>query len=548
VLKHFCAQGGREGGYNSAAVIIGERELREIHLPACLAGVRAGAQAFMAAYNDIDGVRCCGSSRLLTGLLRGEWGFEGIVMGDGSAVDMLADQTGNYESAGVLGLTSGVDLSLWDLSFTTLESSVTRGHCPESLVDRAVARVLRLKFLLGLFEHPYTDEGLAAKVTGTARARDINLRLARETLVLLRNEGSLLPLRKDVPRIAVIGPNADSLYNQLGDYTAPQEPGTGVTLLAGIRAKVSPATEVVYARGCSIRGMERDGIDAAVAAARSAGLAIVVVGGSSARDFDVTFDDHGAAIAGNCPTDMDCGEGMDVCDLNLGGVQEDLIKAIVATGVPTVVVLVQGRPHSIQWAAEHCPAILCAWYPGQEGGTAVAEALFGDINPGGRLSVSIPAASGQLPVYYNHKRPGNSAYRDRTCNPLYPFGYGLSYTTFALSELRAGAPWSVAELECGGTVEALVDVTNTGDRTGTETVQLYIRDLEASVTSRIRELKAFRKIELEPGETQTVRFSLDRDALGVWNPEMKFVLEPGNIELMAGGGAGIVLTTKVELA
>jgi len=547
VLKHFCAQGAGSGGHNAGAVCIGERELREIHLPPCRAGVRAGARSFMAAYNEIDGVPCNGNEKLLTGMLRGEWSFDGVVMGDGYAVDGLSAQTGSFESAGILALKSGVDMSLWDEAFTTLESAVNDGRCPVHLVDRAVMRVLSLKFQLGLFDKPYVEEDSRAVMAVNSRARDINLKLARESLVLLRNEGEILPLCKDLRRIAVIGPNADNLYNQLGDYTAPQAPGSGVTVLAGIRAAAAPGTEVVYARGCGIRDLDMSGFDEAFAVAKGSDVAVLVVGGSSARNFDIKFDANGAAVAGDNPSDMDCGEGIDVCDLDLGGVQEELVKAIAGTGVPTVVVLVQGRPHSIPWLAEHCPAILCAWYPGQEGGTAVAEAIFGDINPSGRLSVSIPRCSGQLPVCYNHKSKGETAYRDMQGSPLYKFGYGLSYTTFEISDLRIEGSWSVQTLEGGGNVEVLADICNIGKRRGVETVQLYIQDLESSVTRRVMELKAFSRIELDPAEKKSVRFRLDREAFGVWNTEMSFVLEPGNVKLMVGGGVGIVLEEKVEL-
>lgn len=547
VVKHFCAQGAGAGGHNAAAACIGERELREIHLPAARAAFKAGAQSCMAAYNEIDGVPCNGNPWLLSTLLRDEWGFKGVVMADGCAIDNLKRLTGdNPEDSGAMAVGAGVDLSLWDNSFPTLESAVRHAKCSEAVIDRAVARVLRLKFLLGLFENPYADEERPAAVIGSADSRERNLRLASETLVLLKNAESLLPLRKDLKRVAVIGPNADALYNQLGDYTPAQAVGNGITVLQGIRATVSPGTDVVYAKGCGTRNPDRSGIAEAVEAARHSEVAIVVLGGSSARDFNTRFDKNGAAIVAGNPTEMDCGEGVDVANLDLGGAQEELIRAVIATGTPTAIVLIQGRPHSIPWIAEHGRAILCAWYPGLEGGLAVARALFGDVNPSGRLPVSIPRSSAQLPVFYNFKAGGDTKYCDMDAGPLYLFGFGLSYTEFSLSNLRLeGTVPDVAGLAEGQRLSVAVDLTNTGARPGSETVQLYLQDLEASVQRRVKELKGFRKVALQPGETRTVTLSLGFDELGLWNRSMEFVVEPGNIRLVVSTGAGVSQETRL---
>jgi len=549
VLKHFCAQGAGAGGHNAAAASIGERELREIHLPAARAGFKAGAQACMAAYNEIDGLPCNGNKWLLTKLLRDEWGFKGIVMADGCAVDNLKGLTGeNPEDSGTLAIEAGVDLSLWDNSFPALAAAVSKGKCSEATIDRAVSRVLRLKFMLGLFENPYVDEGRPAEIIGSRESKARNLRLASETLVLLKNEGGLLPLSKTLKRIAVIGPNADNIYNQLGDYTPALAEGSGITVLQGIMTVISPQTELIYVKGCGVRSMDRTGIAEAVEAARRSEVAIVVLGGSSARDFNTKFDSNGAAIATGNPAEMDCGEGLDVADLNLGGVQNELIRAVFETGTPTVVVLIQGRPHGIPWIAENCKAILCAWYPGLEGGFAVAQALFGDINPSGRLPVTIPVSSGQLPVYYNIKAGGGTKYCDMDSKPLYPFGFGLSYTGFSLSNLRLeGKMPDVAGIARGERIFLAVDLKNTGSREGAETVQLYLQDLESSVQRRVKELKAFKKVVLKPGETAGVSFSLGLDEVGVWNPEMKFVVESGNFRLIASIGSGDFLETNVRL-
>ncbi len=276
-------------------------------------------------------------------------------------------------------------------------------------------------------------------------------------------------------------------------------------------------------------------------------IAVVVLGGSSKRNFDTLFEDNGAVALSSDSDEMDCGEGVDVADLCLGGVQEELLQAVLATGTPTVVVLIQGRPHSIPWIAEHCPAVLCAWYPGQFGGTAVAEALFGVINPSGWLSISIPRSSAQLPVYYNHKTKGDSRYRDMEGTALYPFGYGLSYTNFTFANLQIDTTATVRAIEAGASVAVAVDVTNSGACAGAEVVQLYIHGCGSSITRRVKELKAFDKVMLQPGETRTVHFILDKAALGVWNPAMQFVVESGRVEVLLGGGCGTALTGAVTL-
>jgi beta-glucosidase len=533
VVKHFCAQGAAVGGHNGKSAVIGERELREIHLPGMKAGVEAGAMVCMAAYNEIDGIPCHANSKLLTEILRTEWGYKGVVMSDGCAVDMLKGIAGDEESAGVMALKAGVDLNLWSEGFLQLEKAVRRGKVSEGLVDRAVRRILRLKFLLGLFDRPLTDEEKATELVGNEKSQAINLSVARESIVLLRNEHNTLPISRNIGSVAVIGPNADNIYNQLGDYTPPQRTETGVTVLQGIQAMVSAKTRVTYAKGCGIRDISKEGFEEAVRLVENSDIAILVLGGSSTRDFNIQFDINGAAILNGNPTEMDCGEGVDVAELELGGVQLELVQQIVATGTPVVVVLIQGRPHAIPWIADNCDGILCAWYPGKEGGQAVAEVLFGEVAPSGKLSVSIPRSSSQLPVYYNNKGTGD--YLDMSAQPLYPFGYGLSYTNFILDNLQLERnEITLADLENGQEVKISVDVANLGNMVGAEVVQLYIQDLEASITRRIRELKGFRKIWLKPGEKVTVTLSLTKEELGVWNSEMRFVVEHGNIKIFVG--------------
>lgn len=533
VLKHFAAQGSSQGGRNGKAALIGERELREIHLPAMKAGVEAGAKGCMAAYNEIDGIFCHANKKLLTDILRNEWHFDGVVMSDGCAVDNLIKMMGGEEEAVAAAVEAGVDMNLWSHAYLSLESAVRSHKVSEQAVDDAVRRVLRLKFELGLFDQPYTDETRASFCIGAKQTEELNLQLARESAVLLKNQNSLLPLDKKVGTLAVIGPNADSLYSQLGDYTPPQRRENGVTVLDGIRAAVSEETRVLYAKGCGIRNPSKDGFAEAVAAAEQADAVVLVLGGSSARDFSVSFENNGAAKLGGEPLEMDCGEGMDVADVTLGGVQTELAKAIAATGKPVAAVLIQGRPYAIPWVAENCGAVLCAWYPGTQGGRAIADILFGDVNPSGKLPVSLPRSSAQIPVSYNDKQ--TSPYVDMPSSPLFPFGYGLSYTEFAYGPIRQEKKEiRTGELENGGAVEVSVPVTNTGSRRGAEVVQLYLSALHSRISRRCRELKGFVKLELAPGETGTAVFRFGKEELGVWNEQMKFTVEPGDVRITVG--------------
>lgn len=550
VLKHLCAQGAAQGGRNAGPAAIGQRELREIHLPGAKAGIEAGVAGFMAAYNELDGIPCHANKELLTGILREEWKFDGVVMADGCAIDRLLALTGSYESAAALALSAGVDISLWDTSFTTLEEAVKQGKVSEVEIDRAVSRVLRLKFRLGLFEHPYVEELSATYVVGHPDFRNINLQVARESVVLLKNEGSLLPLEAGQRRIAVIGPNADRLYNQLGDYTSVQREGTGPTVLQGIRLTAPEGVTVVHALGCGIRDESPAGIQEAVEAAKGADVAVLVLGGSSARQFGGEFDSNGAAIVseGN-PSEMDCGEGVDLADLSLGGIQLQLVEAIAATGTPAVAVIIQGRPHALTGLDDLCGAVLCAWYPGTEGGRAIGEILFGKVNPSGKLPVSLPRSAAQLPVYYNQKDLGRPrVYVDMPSAALYPFGFGLSYTAYNYEDISLSQDIiSASELEKGTEITVTVGVRNTGGRSGAETVQLYIQARESGITRRFAELKAFRKIELLPGEYQTVNFCLGREELAIWNREMNFAVEPCRIAVHIGGNSRDTVATELMI-
>ncbi|MGI5458890.1 glycoside hydrolase family 3 N-terminal domain-containing protein [Streptomyces sp. CA-249302] len=485
VLKHFAGQGATVGGRNSAESELGWRELHEIHLPAARAGVRAGAAAVMAAYNEVDGMPCSGNRALLTELLRDEWGFEGLVMADGLAVDRLARITGDKVSAGALALNSGVDLSLWDEGFTHLAEAVERGLVSEATLDAAVGRVLRLKFRLGLFER---RDAKAPAPTGGA---ELSKEVARAAVTLLRNDG-VLPIGANVSRIAVLGPQSATTAHQSGDYTAPQRPGTGSSVLDALRRLAPPHLDIRHAPGCALTGADLSGIPAAIAEAAGSDLAVLVLGGSSARTPETDFDANGAARG--AVSEMTCGEGVDLAQLRLGAAQYALLDAVVATGTPTAVVLVQGRPHVVPDTA---PALLTAWYPGPWGGDAIAEVLLGLAEPAGRLSVSVPRSAAQLPVYYNHKDTEYGGYVDESAEPRYSFGHGLSYTSFEYGEPRF-ADRTVT-----------VDVTNTGSRYGRSVVQVYLRRLITPTWPRTLELCAFEGVGLAPGERRTVSLPLE---------------------------------------
>ncbi|WP_149828373.1 glycoside hydrolase family 3 N-terminal domain-containing protein [Streptomyces tailanensis] len=498
VLKHFAGQGATVGGRNSAESELGPRELHEIHLPAARAGFRAGAAAVMAAYNEVDGLPCSGNRALLTGLLRDSWGFEGLVMADGLAVDRLARITGDKVSAGALALNSGVDLSLWDEGFTHLEEAVERGLVSEEALDAAVGRVLRLKFRLGLFE-----EHSSVTSPPSGYGREVSTALARAAVTLLRDDGGILPIPATVSRIAVLGPQAATVAHQSGDYTAPQRPGTGASVLDGLRRLAPPGTEIRHVRGCALTGGDLSGIPEAVAEVAASDLAVLVLGGSSARTPDTEFDANGAALT--AVSEMTCGEGVDLAGLRLGAAQYALLDAAVATGTPTAVVLVQGRPHVVP---DREAALLTAWYPGPWGGDAIAEVLLGLAEPTGRLPVSVPRSVAQLPIYYNHKDTEYGGYVDESAEPLYSFGHGLSYTSFEYGTPRLS----------GRTVE--VDVTNTGKRHGRTVIQVYLRRLLTSAWPRTLELAAFEGVGLAPGERRTVCLAFEVP-LGVSTAEIR---------------------------
>ena len=528
MLKHFAGYGVPESGLNGADATVGMRKLEGELLQPFRKAVSKGAGALMTSYNKIDGIPATGHRYLLNDVLRGKWGFNGFVCSDLFSIDGMVNSTAaNKIEAGAKSLHAGVDMDLGAACYgNKLEEAVKAGLVTMEEVDTAVSRILRIKFLTGLFDNPYVDPKKAKQISHTAENRAIAAEIARQGTILLKNDG-MLPLNENLKKIAVIGPNADMCYNQLGDYTAPQHPDEVVTVLEGIKKAVSSSTEVIYAKGCAVRDTLSSDIFEAVKAAEASDAVILVVGGSSARDFKTSYASTGAATTDNTNNvlDMDCGEGFDRSTLDLLGAQNELMEAILATGKPVVVVYIQGRPLDMNLPADKASALLCAWYPGERGGEAIADIIFGKYNPSGRLPVTVPRSVGQLPVYYSQGTQHD--YMDGKSAPLFPFGYGLSYSTFKYSNLEIRP-------EGDNRFEVSCNVTNTGERDGAEVVQLYISDPVASVARPSLMLKGFSRVELKKGETKNVEFILGPEELSFLGIDMKEHLEPGKINLMIG--------------
>lgn len=528
-LKHFIGYGTTEAGQNGGITIAGARELQESFLPPFKKAINAGALSVMTSYNSLDGIPSTCSKALLTDLLRTQWGFNGFVVSDLYSIDGIHGThrvAETKQQAGVMALKAGVDADLGALAFGRLEDAVQKGMVTEAEIDVAVKRILKMKFEMGLFEHPYVDAAQAKQLVRSDNNKAVALQMAREVITLLKNQNHVLPLSKN-KKVLVCGPNADNVYNMLGDYTAPQEEGNVKTILAGIRSKL-PASQVTYVKGCAVRDTTASNIAEAVAAAKEADVVVVAVGGSSARDFKTSYKETGAAVTDSKTiSDMDCGEGFDRATLTPLGHQMQLLKALKATGKPLVVVYIEGRPMDKSWAAQHADALLTAFYPGQEGGTAIADVLFGDYNPAGRLPVSVPANVGQIPVYYNKKPPMPHDYVEMSARPLYAFGYGLSYTTFKYDDLNIE--------ETGDTqFKVTFNVTNTGDMDGDEVVQLYLHDEFASTAQPMMQLKKFCRIFIPKGETKQVSFTLEAEDLEIVDQEMNHVVETGDFTVMIG--------------
>lgn len=535
--KHFAAHGQPEAGTNAAPANYAERNLREEFLAPFQAVVQeARIGSVMASYNEINGIPSHVNTWLLKDILRNEWSFDGFVISDGWGVDDLyrlhfvaADEA----DAARQSFSSGVDIEL-GRCFRHLAEAVETGRIPMALLDKAVARVLKVKFQLGLFENPYVDVDEALRVTNCAEHKALALEAAHKAIVLLKNDGGLLPLDKSKFRsLAVIGPNAAEI--RLGGYSG--NPGCGVSVLDGIRQQAGNVIEVLYAQGCGITqstsGPRMWWEDAVVPPDPAKDEALMAEALATAQKADVIL-----LVLGD--NEQTCREGWsethlgDRDNLDLPGRQDELLRAVSETGKPVVLLLIHGRPATINYAIEHIPAILEGWYLGQAAGTAVADVLFGKVNPGGKLPITIPRSVGQIPAYYYHKPSARRGYLFTSKEPLFPFGYGLSYTTFAYSNLRLSAE-TIAPDE---TAILSVDVTNTGSRSGDEVVQLYIRDvLSSRVTRPVKLLKGFQRINLQPGETSTLSFPVGRKQLEFLDETMQSIVEPGRFELMVSGSS-----------
>ena len=542
-LKHFLAYAVPEGGQNGNYASVGIRDLHQNFLPPFRKAIDAGALSVMTSYNSIDGIPCTSNHYLLTQLLRNEWKFRGFVVSDLYSIEGIHEShfvAPTKENAAIQSVMAGVDVDLGGDAYTNLCHAVQSGQMDKTVIDTAVCRVLRMKFEMGLFEHPYVDPKIAAKTVRRKEHIELARKIAQSSITLLKNENSILPLSKTINKVAVIGPNADNRYNMLGDYTAPQEDSNVKTVLDGILTKLSPF-RVEYVRGCAIRDTTVNEIEQAIKAARRSEVVIVVVGGSSARDFKTSYKETGAAVAEEgSVSDMECGEGFDRASLSLLGRQQELLESLQKTGKPLIVVYIEGRPLEKNWASEYADALLTAYYPGQEGGNAIADVLFGDYNPSGRLPISVPRSVGQIPVYYNQKAPRNHDYVEVSSSPLYSFGYGMSYTTFEYSDLQVVQK----SARC---FEVSFKVKNTGKYDGEEVSQLYMRDEYASVVQPMKQLKHFERFHLKKGEEKKVTFVLTEEDFFLVNYTLKKVVESGNFHLMIGAASNDIRLQNVIL-
>jgi beta-glucosidase len=530
--KHWVAYGAAEAGRDYNTTDVSERTLREVYFPPFKAAVDAGVGTFMSAFNDLNGVPASANRFTLTDVLRGEWKFDGFVVSDYTSVEELIKHgvAANGAEAAREALNAGVDMEMVSRLYNKHAGDLIKERqLSERTIDEAVRRILRIKLRLGLFDKPYADEALER----TAIFNSANVAAAREiaarSLVLLKNDKDVLPLAKNVRSIALIGPLADSRQDMLGSWTGDGKPEDAVTLIDGIKAKV-PQTKINYAKGCNVSCDKPDGFEEALRAVKESDVVVIAVGESA---------------------DMS-GEAASRSSLDLPGRQLDLVKAVQAVGKPTVVVLMNGRPLTINWITENTPAILETWFAGSEAGNAIADVLFGDVNPGGKLPVTFPRAVGQIPLYYNHKNTGRppdvnnkytSKYLDVDWRPLFPFGYGLSYTKFKISHLQLSAQ----RIPLDGKLTVTVDLENIGRRAGDEVVQLYIRDTAASVTRPVKELKGFQRVTLKPGDVRRLEFLLTAAELGLWNREMRFTVEPGEFMVMVGSNSEDLLEAKFEV-
>jgi len=548
-MAHFIMHGASEGGRMSSPAHAGDNEIYNLHMRPFEYAVRGGCDNIMTCYNLVDGIPGILRGDLVNGFIRGKLGFRGSFVGDAGAIGGLVWQgfARDLGEAAALVLKNGNDTCCWEAEnyLQGLKLAMERKLITEAELNVSLRRVLLGKFRKGLFEHPYTDEEWAAAhgrpqdVLGCRENREVVLNLARKAMTLLENPKGVLPLDpKAIRRLAVIGPNADKPNNQIGDYTAPQKPGQTVTPRMAFEAMGRKyGFAVDYALGCKVRSMRKDGFAAAIEAAKKADAVVLCLGGSSVPDLSLAQNEAGTAIAKRATVDSeldkDAGEGFDRALLRLGGVQNELLKEIRKLGKPVVTVLIMGRPIVIDEVSENSDAVLLAWYPGSEGGTAVAETVFGLNNPGGKLPISFPRSEGAIPCYYHALRDRGN-YVDIAGSARYPFGYGLSYTTFAISK-----PKIVDN-------RVSVEITNTGRLKGDDVVQMYIRDVIFTVARPRYELKGFKRVTLDPGETKTVAFELTAKELGYWNRNCDYVVEPGDFRIWVTDSFQEELERKVK--
>ena len=531
--KHWVAYGAAEGGRDYNTTEVSEQTLQSIYFPPFRAAVDAGVGTFMSAFNALNGVPTSANHFTLTKVLRDEWKFDGFVVSDYTAVKELINHgyAANDKEAAWLALNAGVDMEMVSRLFNQHGPALlAEKKWSQATIDEAVRRILRIKFRLGLFERPYVDESLEKTAYLSVDSRAVAREIAGKSMVLLKNERDTLPLAKTIRSVAVIGPLADDKRSPLGWWSGDGRDEDTITPLAGIRNKVSTQTKVTYAKGCDVLADDTSGFAEATAAARDSDVAIVVVG--EPKDF--------------------AGEAASRASLDLPGRQMDLVKEVARVGKPTIVVLVNGRPPAIGWIVDNVPSILEAWMGGTESGNAIADILFGDVNPGGKLPVTFPRLTGQVPIYYNHLNTGrppdansryNSKYIDSPWTPQFPFGFGLSYTQFKISNVAISA----TQIRPDGTIRVTADIENTGKRVGDEVVQLYVRDVAASIARPVKELKGFQRITLQPGQKRSVEFVLGAEHLGFYNHEMKFVVEPGEFRVMVGSNSQDVIEKTFEV-
>ncbi|MBS1653244.1 MAG: beta-glucosidase BglX [Bacteroidetes bacterium] len=537
--KHFAAYGAAVGGRDYNSVDMSLRQLNEIYLPPFKAAEEAGAATFMNSFNDLNGIPATANKYLLRDILKGQWKFKGIVVSDwGSVGEMIPHgYAKDNADAAMLAANAGCDMDMESRSYiNNLAKLVKNGKVKVAVIDEAVRRVLRKKFEMGLFDDPYkfSNEAREKQQWDNKDNLEAEHEMAKKSIVLLKNENNVLPLKKSVRTIALIGPFAKAKSDNLGfwSYDWPDDSVRVVSLYEGVEKKVSTDTKLLYAKGCNINDEDKSGFEEAVEAAKNADVVIMSVG--EARDMS--------------------GEAKSRSNIHLPGVQEELIKAVAAAGKPMVVMISAGRPLVFNWTAGHVPAILYTWWLGTKAGDAMADVLFGDYNPSGKLPMSFPITEGQIPIYYDHYNTGRpaqndsdkvyrSAYIDLSIYPKYPFGYGLSYTHFSYSDIKL----SSAVVKQGQPLTASVIVTNTGNYDGKETIQLYIRDIVGSVVRPVKELKGFQQVFLKAGESKTVQFKITVDDLRFYNDQLQYIYEPGDFKVFIGGDSQHVKEASFEL-